>query len=254
MVIVDNGSEDDTQSVIERFRPQFTQELLTYFEPRAGLGNARNRGWTTATGDIIAFTDDDCYPTEDFLEAVTRCFEEDDRLGFVGGRILLYDETDYRITIQEKMSRQEIAPGEFIPAGLIQGANFACRRSALESIGGFDGIFGVGSLFACEEIDVLARMSARGWHGAFDPRPVVYHHHGRKTQIEVARLMKVYDRGRGAYYAKCLLNPVLRVTYLRKWCGYIKRQPLPQTCRELIAGGEFLVRAALQRGHPAVSR
>jgi GT2 family glycosyltransferase len=173
------------------------------------------------------------------------CFDEDARLGYVGGRILLFDPTDYPLTIQESPARNEIAPGDFLPAGLIQGANLAARREALASVGGFDGRLGAGAWFPCEDVDVLARMSARGWRGAYDPRPVVYHHHRRKTRDEADRLMRQYDRGRGAYYAKCILNPALRGAYARNWYWRMRCQALGITLRELAAGTEFLVRAAL---------
>ena len=240
LVVVDNGSTDDTQLVLERFRTHFTHEFTLVVEPRPGLGTARNRGWTNARGEIVAFTDDDCYPDEHFLMSVESCFNEDSRLGFAGGRVLLHDPTDYTITIQTESCRQEILPGQFIPAGLIQGANFACRRAALADVSGFDERFGAGTLFPCEDVDILARMSVRGWPGVYDPRLLVYHHHRRKSEEEVLRLKKQYDRGRGAYYAKCMLNPALRMTYLKNWYWLVRRQSPWRTARELIASAEFL--------------
>lgn len=241
LVIVNNGSTDDTEAVIESYRSRFSH-FVSVFEPVAGLGRARNRGWRAASGDIIAFIDDDCYPAKDHLKSICLCFEEDDQIGFVGGRILLYDETDYRITIQERSTRRVIKPGAFISAGFIQGANLACRRVALEEVGGFDVLFGHGAQFPCEDVDVQARISAHGWRGLYDPRPLVYHHHGRKTHEEAMSLMKQYDRGRGAYYAKCILNSKLRSTYAKRWIKKILRQPFQRTWRELLAGGEYIGR------------
>jgi glycosyltransferase involved in cell wall biosynthesis len=242
LVIVDNGSKDETQDVIKSFRESLP--VKTVMEPRAGLGRAHNRALTISQGDILAFTDDDCYPADDFLSSVVRCFQEDPRLGFVGGRVLLHDPGDYRITIQERACRQDLHPGEFLHPGLIHGANFACRRTALESVNGFDDRFGPGALFVCEDVDVMARMLARGWPGAYDPRPLVYHHHGRKSKVAALRLRKQYDKGRGAYYSKCILNPKLRTLYLRRWCGTMRRQTMGVILRELAGGAEFLVRAA----------
>lgn len=243
LIIVDNGSKDQTQDVIknygERLRPR------TVIEPQAGLGRARNRGWALSQGEIVVFTDDDCYPADDFLYSVVRCFEEDPRLGFIGGRILLHDPEDYRITIQEQAHRQNLCPGEFIPPGLIHGANFACRRAALQSVKGFDERFGAGAVFSCgEDVDLLARMSARGWRGAYDPRPLVYHHHRRKSQLDVLRLLRQYARGRGAYYSKCILEPKLRMAYLRNWYGTMRQQLWKITAREVAGGIEFFVRSA----------
>jgi glycosyltransferase involved in cell wall biosynthesis len=262
LVIVDNGSTDETQDVIRNFQEKNDGESLvlkTVVEPQEGLGRARNTGWLMSRGDIIAFTDDDCYPADDFLSSILRCFEEHVRLGFVGGRILLHDPEDYRITIQEKSCRQDLRPGNslpngviHLPNGLIHGANFACRRAALESVNGFDERFGAGALFCSgEDLDVLARMLARGWQGAYDPRPLVYHHHRRRTETEVSRLMRQYDRGRGAYYTKCILDPKLRVAYLLKWCKAILRQPWGRTARMLAAAAEFLVRSAAAYLHRA---
>jgi glycosyltransferase involved in cell wall biosynthesis len=251
LVIVDNGSKDETQDVIKTYQKSLLLKIV--IESQAGLGRAHNRGWAMSQGDIIAFTDDDCYPADNFLYSVVRCFEEDPRLGFIGGRILLHDPEDYRITIQEKAERQGFCPGDFLPAGLIQGANFACRRTALESVNGFDERFGPGAVFNCEEVDVMARMLARGWHGAYDPRPLVYHHHRRRTELEASRLIRQYDRGRGAYYSKCILNPKLRTVYLRNWYKEMRRQGRRRTVRELAAAAEFLVRAAASRLNPIIS-
>jgi glycosyltransferase involved in cell wall biosynthesis len=246
LVLVDNGSTDKTQDVIRSYADSLS--LKTFIEPQAGLSRARNKGWTLSHGDIVAFTDDDCYPADDFLFSIVDCFAEQAHLGFVGGRILLYDPKDYRITIQERSQRHDLSPGNFLPNGLIHGANFAFRRAALESVGGFDQRFGVGALFPCaEDLDILARMLARGWKGAYDPRPLVYHHHRRKTELEALRLMKQYDRGRGAYYSKCILNPKLCLPYLLRWCRAMLQQPWRRTARELTAASEFLVCSAKSR-------
>jgi glycosyltransferase involved in cell wall biosynthesis len=241
LVIVDNGSTDETQDVIRSYKECLP--LRTAVEPRAGSGRARNRGWYMAKGALVAFTDDDCYPAADYLSSVVRCFEQDSQLGFVGGRILLHDPEDYPITIQERASRKELWPGDFLPAGLIHSANLACRRKALGSVGGFDERFGAGALFPCEDIDLMARMLARGWRGAYEPSPLVYHHHRRKTEKEAFRLLRQYDRGRGAYYSKCILNPKLRRVYLKNWYKAMRRQPRGISARELAAAAEFLVRA-----------
>ncbi len=247
LIIIDNGSSDGTPSVIDGFKSQAPVQVVDAIEPQRGLGTARNRGWRLAKGEIVAFTDDDCYPEKKCLQFFLDCFQEDPRLGFLGGRILLHDPTDYRITIQESDCRHEILPGAFIEAGLIQGANMAIRRRALESVGGFDNRLGAGALFSCEDVDVLARMSAKGWHGAYDPRPLVYHHHRRKSRAEVNRLMREYDRARGAYYGKCLLNPILRMNCLKYIYWNCRKHLSRQTLRELSSMVEFFARSAFLR-------
>ncbi len=247
LVMVDNGSTDETASVIDEFRQRSRHEVTHVLEPTPGLGRARNSGWMAAEAPIVSFTDDDCYPDHDFIAAVLSAFDADPTLGFLGGRIVLYDPTDYPITVQEHPDRIELPPGRFVPAGLIQGANFSMRRAALESIGGFDNRFGAGALFACEDVDAVTRASADGWAGAYDPAPLVYHHHGRKTSVEADRLMREYDRGRGAYYMKCLLNPRTRASALRCWVRRIIHQSPGTTARELRASLEYVGRSLLAR-------
>jgi GT2 family glycosyltransferase len=247
LVVVDNGSTDDTASVIEEFRRRSRHEVTSVLEPIRGLGRARNRGWMAAEAPIVSFTDDDCYPDHDFIGAVLAAFDAQPSLGFLGGRIVLYDPTDYPITVQENPDHIDLPPGRFVPAGLIQGANFSMRRTALESIGGFDDRFGAGALFACEDIDAVARASANGWAGAYDPAPLVHHHHGRKTSLEAARLMREYDRGRGAYYMKSLLDPRIRASTLRCWVKKILHQSAGTTARELRASVEYIGRSLLTR-------
>jgi len=252
LVFVDNGSTDDTAAVLEQFRLNAPWPCTVVYEGKPGLGRARNQGWRASSGAIVAFTDDDCYPADDFLDRVVECFA-DSSLGFLGGRILLFDPTDLPITIQPLERRVELLPGKFISAGLIQGANFALRRTTLEAIGGFDDGFGAGTPFPCEDVDVIARASGRGWKGAYDPRPLVFHHHRRKTQQDALRLMYGYDIGRGAYYVKSILDQSLRLACLKVWARMVLTQSPVKTLRELKGGAGYLMamrRNRVRSGNP----
>ena len=123
LILVDNGSTDGTARVIEGFAAEFTQPLRLVYEPAVGQGNARNAGWTSTKAEIIAYLDDDCYPAENFLDAVVECFAETPNLGFMSGRILLYDQTDLRMTIQESVTRVHL-PLQLHPSRGYTGSKF----------------------------------------------------------------------------------------------------------------------------------
>jgi GT2 family glycosyltransferase len=252
LVIVDNNSEDGTGEYLASIDP--TQlgkaRLVRAFEGKRGLASARNTGWRAASADIVAFTDDDCYVATDFVDSYFQVFEENPTAGFASGRILLFDVMDYRITIQESQDRCYFQPRVFIAAGAVQGANMAFRRTVLERIGGFDERFG--SRFPCEDIDAVASALWAGIPGIYDPRPVVYHHHGRRTQREATELMRRYDAGRGAYYAKYVLMKVSRWKYITAWMSSVRdecihslrncRFPvMGHSCRELFNGLWFVL-------------
>jgi glycosyltransferase involved in cell wall biosynthesis len=204
LIVVDNGSTDDTASIVERFSQTAPVSVRYMLEPTPGLGNARNAGLRAARGEILAFTDDDCYPDPEFLSCSWSAFE-DQSVGYISGRIMLHDLADFPATINESSTPRTFAARSFIRAGDVQGANMAFRRSVLVHIGGFDPFFGAGSLFATEDVDAASRASIQGWEGRYRPDVIVRHHHGRKAS-DARQLWKSYSVGRGAYHMKLLLN------------------------------------------------
>lgn len=240
VIIVDNNSRDDTPRVLAEFARSAPDHVRVTREPVQGVASARNTGFRLSSGEVIAFSDDDCYPHPTFLTSVLACFDEDESLGFLGGRVLLYDPTDYRITIKESEKREDFPPRSFILPGVIHGANFAFRRTAFVSVGGFDAKLGPGTPYVCEDVDLLARVNDAGWCGAYDPRPLVYHHHRRKTAEDAERLMAVYARGRGAYYMKSVLHLRERAKYLSQWLRTLRYQRWQTIGRELGAALTYL--------------
>lgn len=246
LIVVDNCSDDETPALLARYTGPLPLRLVR--EPRPGLGRARNSGWRAARGEIIVFTDDDCHPRQDFLRAIVATFTESDAIGFVGGRVLLHDPQDFRMSIKESSTRETFPASSFIPAGAVHGANFAFRRATLEMIGGFDEMFGAGApFFSAEDTDALGRALAAEWSGVYDPSIVVTHHHRRRAGPDVVRLANQYARGRGAYYAKALLNSRQRHIYAKNWYWAFRRQSWLMSAREFMAGFEYLMRRVGQR-------
>ena len=204
LIIVDNGSTDATAQVVQQFSQRAPFPLRYVFEPKPGLGNAHNAGLAVAHSEIVAFTDDDCYPEPDLLRCVWHAFE-DPSLGYIAGRITLHDPSDDPMTTIESTVRYTFPPRCFVRVGGVGGANMAFRRKVLTDIGGFDPLFGPGALFNTEDVDAAARASAIGWKGEYRPEVVVRHHHRRKA-ADIPPLVKSYGIGAGAYHMKLLLQ------------------------------------------------
>lgn len=273
IVIVDNGSTDSTSDYLALIDQQYfgRVKVTATLEPKRGLSVARNKGWQTAKGEIISFTDDDCYVSKDYVDSIIKVFHDSSNIGFSAGRILLFDPLDYRITIYESKNRRDFPPLTFIAAGELQGANMAFKKNVLERIGGFDENLGAGTPFPAEDIDAAAAALWAGFAGVFDPGPVVYHHHGRRTDREAQDLMRGYDAGRGAYYMKYIFRKDSRYVYIRAWirsirndwgqafknyAGALLRGKIPQptlfrwrSIRELYSGMRFAIRCALENGN-----
>jgi glycosyltransferase involved in cell wall biosynthesis len=245
LIVVDNGSTDRTSAVVAEYAATCDHPVQLIVQPGRGVSSAKNAGWQSAKAAIVVCIDDDCYPEQDYFDSIFACFLKDPKLGFVGGRILLHDPTDRRITIQESLEPVFFPAGSFIRPGVIQGANVAYRRAALVEVGGFDPWFGAGALYSGDETELMARISTAGWNGAYDPKPVVYHHHGRKTANDEWRLMRWYDRGRGAYYAKCMLNKEMRSVYVKNWLLSRQHHSWRKSALEIVSGLEYVARACL---------
>jgi glycosyltransferase involved in cell wall biosynthesis len=125
LIVADNGSTDGTSAVVQEFAASCDHPVQLIVKPGLGVSCAKNAGWQSAKTGIVVCIDDDCYPEQDYFDSIFAPFTKDPKLGFVGGRILLHDPTDRRITIQEPLGPVSLPAGSFIRLGVIQGANVA---------------------------------------------------------------------------------------------------------------------------------
>jgi glycosyltransferase involved in cell wall biosynthesis len=214
LIVVDNRSTDGTRAAIEEEARRGALPLRYVHESRPGLGAARNGGLAAAQGELIAFTDDDCYPEPDWLEAIAAIFG-DPTIAYAGGRVTLHDPRDLPLSIRLGERACDVSSLEQV-FGTVPGCNMAFRRSVVEAIGSFDPDLGAGLPMAAEDTDFLYRAQRAGLRVRYDPRMAVAHDHGRRTAEAVARLNRSYVMGRGGLYAKHALagdTAMLRAGY-----------------------------------------
>lgn len=85
VLVVDNASEENLKDVVE----YFSQAWLTV-ETCPGSYAARNKGISVAQGEILAFTDADCVPSENWIEAGVKCLLSLPGPGIVAGKIEMF--------------------------------------------------------------------------------------------------------------------------------------------------------------------
>src|SRR3989475_12340703 len=162
VIVVDDGSTDSTPQIISEYRVR-----LISTENR-GLSQARNAGIQAATGEMVAFIDDDAYPDIHWLKFLASCMIDGNYVG-VGGPNLPPPNDGW------KADAVANAPGNPTAVLLtdrvaehIPGCNMMFRRDALDKIGGVDPVFrGAGG-------DVDLCLGLRGGGGAirFSPSAV----------------------------------------------------------------------------------
>ena len=206
VVIVDNGSRDDTRDRLAAWQRVQDCPVVLLHEPQPGLSRARNAGLARARGRIVAMTDDDCVLRPDYFAALVAAFVGVAAPAIIGGRILLGDPADLPVTVKLEDHPMEAVRDGF-PGGFVMGANLAFTRDVIDLTGAFDTRFGAGARFvAAEDTDLLFRALGRGIRVAYDPYFVVEHHHGRRHPDQVVALLAGYGFGDGALYAKYMLS------------------------------------------------
>ena len=217
LIVVDNNSVDETKDVIMAFLERSNLPLIYKHENRRGSSNARNTGIGAARGEIIAFTDDDCIVTPDWLSCIAHEFRSDPTLSGVGGRVELYDIRDKPFTIRTSLTRSLFSSTDQV-FGYIPGCNMAFVREVFDQIGNFDGRFGAGTpLKAAEDSDFVYRVYKNGFKMLYSPEVCVYHNHGRRTDHQVKALKRNYEIGKGAFYCKHIFNGDINVLKQAYW-------------------------------------
>lgn len=246
IILVNNGSIDNTEKVMFAFQETCPFSVEVIEESRLGLGIARNTGLAKAKGEVIAFTDDDCYLASDYLTALDSVFDSGS-FQYCGGRVLRFDTSDSLYACNESEKAKIFPPYHSLEPGAIAGANMVFQRNVVEKIGLFDPMFGTGTAFRCEDIDYCVRASLAGFTGAYIPDLVVYHHHGRKPGNDIDELEKRDAYARGAYYTKFILKEKrlsIKSSFLKNWITlrFIKERNLLKLTREIKGGFQYFLK------------
>ena len=185
-------------------------------ETRPGISAARNRGLEAATGEIVAFTDDDVEVDPGWLLAIATRLIEHPEEACVNGLALPRElETSAQVALEEyyggfgprtfePVSHRMRAPracsllrpatvdalGDdgrvrrsfslYAAGSFGAGANMAFRSRALRELGGFDLALGAGTdARGGEDLLMFARLAWRGYSIGFEPAAIVHHTHRR---------------------------------------------------------------------------
>jgi len=167
VILVDDGSTDATATIAAGF----SAVQVVRHETNQGLSASRNSGLRAATGDIVAYTDDDCFADPDWLARLVHRLETTGA-DSVGGPNIAPDDGWLAAAISASPGQPTHVLESDQVAEHVPGCNMAFRRAALESINGFDPQF----LRAGDDVDVCWRLQQSGGWITFAPGAVVWHH------------------------------------------------------------------------------
>lgn len=169
VVVVDDGSDEPHLALVMDAVAACPAARLIRQE-NAGPARARNTGYRAGTADLVAFIDDDCAPTPDWLQRLIAPFADaDERLGAVGGRVLPEPPHNWVTRFCAATEYSSGVPPVFVNAAT---ANACFRRSVLDDLGGFDeGFRHPGG----DDPDLSERARAAGYRLEFVPDAIVHH-------------------------------------------------------------------------------
>jgi GT2 family glycosyltransferase len=166
VIVVDDGSTDATAQIAGEYG------LRVISTENRGLSDARNTGMDAATGEIVAYIDDDTCPDPHWLTYLAASFLYSDHAGVGGPNIAPPGEG----LVAECVAN---APGNPVHVLLsdkeaehIPGCNMAFRKDRLQAVGGFDSRFRI----AGDDADLCWRIREQGWTLGFAPAAMVWHH------------------------------------------------------------------------------
>jgi glycosyltransferase involved in cell wall biosynthesis len=222
ILIIDDGSSDQTSEKIKEVIKD--KPNIKYFKRcHSGPSGARNFGIEQATGEIIAFTDDDCLPERNWLEVMESEFAREPKVAGLEG--YTYTENENTTPLTHQVTNH--SGGVFFPT-----CNIAYRASWLKEEGGFDILF---PFPHNEDVDLGWRMSNYG-RIKFVRKMMVYHPPRKEKFYKLVNRLKVlgsefylFHKHTGRYKRQRALNPWLNI-YLR----YILKFQLRDTVIRLV--------------------
>jgi GT2 family glycosyltransferase len=165
-VVVDSSPSDTTEELL---RADFPEVVYEHSPKRMIPHEARNRGVELARGNLLMFTDPDCVPPPDWLEALVRAHDAGHPV--VGGAIEDAGSTWFDRGVHLTKFSPWIAGGSAGPRSDLATANLLWSRSAWERFGPFP------TQRWCGDTELCWRAGDAGVELLFEPAAIVEHEH-----------------------------------------------------------------------------
>ena len=218
VIVVDNGSTDETETVVKSFHPKIKNfQYLYTVEP--GLHVGRHLGLKKSKSSILVYTDDDIEAFPGWLAAIKDTFKEDKKTCLVGGKNLPKFEVDPPVWLKEIWSKKSKYGKAYsylsisdlgnkvkkINPYYIWGCNFSVRKSILIESEGFhpDGMPSGLTKYRGDGESYIARfVLSKGYKSIYNPQASIFHLISKEKMTIDYLCKKAYMAGVSESYAK----------------------------------------------------
>ncbi len=236
VIVVDNGSKDKSCEIIQE---KFSKVQLIRLPGNTGFCNAVNVGIEHSNSEFVILLNNDTKVLPEFVEALTKTIEENDKIFAVSSQMLMWDRTDliddagdqynvfgwaYSRGKGKAATKYEKSTKVFAACG---GASIY-RKSILEEIGLFDN-----NHFAyLEDIDICYRARIYGYFNCYEPKAKVVHAGSASTgsrynefKTKMSAKNNIYLIWKNMPILQILINlPFLLIGFFIKWMFYIRKK------------------------------
>ena len=195
VIVVDNGSEDNSLEIIHSFSEKLPLVVIPTGE-NLGFAGANNIGIGVATGELVALLNNDAVADSHWIERMVEAMVRHEGCGIVASKLLVYGEDridsagDGFSTALKGFKMVEGQPSsarnveEEVMAACAGAALYS--RSCLDDVGLFDNDF----FLIWEDMDLSLRARWRGWRVVYAPNAVA--HHRVRSSIKAESPLSVY--------------------------------------------------------------
>ena len=191
VLVVDDGSSDDTGDMVRRLIGKTPFQLQYLVHSNRGPGATQNRGITAASGEIVLLMADDVHPTSSMLETHLAFHQNHPEQKFAAlGRVLQSEElpaTEFQ-KHWDPFKYWELDGLTELPYWKFWACNISVKRTLLLQHGMFRELKGA----AHEDVELGYRLSKAGLRILYHPAALAYHYHVETLSSAVKR---AYERG-----------------------------------------------------------
>lgn len=185
IVIVDNGSTDQTREIVQKFQSVAPFDVKYLYESREGHSVALNTGCRAAQGDVLVFTDDDAFPDINWLAAIHDTFVRTDADWVYGPVVPKWPDnrvpnwygpfSSQFVACLDRGTEEFVA---FAPEQHFAGVNHACKRNKIYELGLYREDYGIlpgGKSYRGNDDELFQRALSNGCKIVYNPRILVNH-------------------------------------------------------------------------------
>jgi len=198
---------------------------VLYNEKKSGLASSRNAGIKNASGNIVAFIDDDAVAAKDWIERLVSVYRDSNVIG-VGGKILPLWMSSEPNCLPEELywiigATYKGFPEYMTKVRNLFGSNMSFKREVFEKVGSFDENLGRKgeSQLQAEEAEFCIRVSRRLGKVVYTPEAIVYH----KVFSNRTRFGYIIKRAFWQGYSKAAINSRYKSDVLSTESDYLKQ-------------------------------